>query len=191
MKLIPRLFRWPRSQFDFLRDSRAQIEIVPGDARISLERQPSQNFDVLLVDAFSGDAIPVHLLTRESFELYFRHLKPEGLLAIHVSNKFLDLEPVVKAAARELGVKTTTIVNDADPKNEVYTATWVLVYRQARRRRGPRTAKRCRDGAGLRYYSSTLDRRLQQPAQGSALTRGAGARSRGSSWRTTVTPGLM
>src|SRR4029077_12057984 len=88
------------------------------------------NFDVLLVDAFSGDAIPVHLLTRESFELYFRHLRPEGLLAVHISNKFLDLEPVVKAAARELGVKTATIVSDADPNHEVYTATWVLVYQQ-------------------------------------------------------------
>jgi len=130
-EINPAVVQVAASQFDFLRDSRAQIEIVPGDARISLERQPIQNFDVLLVDAFSGDAIPLHLLTRESFELYFRHLKPEGWLAIHISNKFLDLEPVVIAAARELGVKTTTIVNDADPKNEVYTATWVLAYRQA------------------------------------------------------------
>jgi spermidine synthase len=130
-EINPAVVQAASSQFDFLRDSRAQIEIVPGDARISLERQPVQNFDVLLVDAFSGDAIPVHLLTRESFELYFRHLKPEGLLAVHISNKFLDLEPVVEAAARELGVRTTTIVNDADPKNEVYTATWVLAYRQA------------------------------------------------------------
>jgi hypothetical protein len=130
-EINPAVVQVAASQFDFLRDSRAQIEIVPGDARISLERQPIQNFDVLLVDAFSGDAIPVHLLTRESFQLYFRHLKPEGGLAIHISNKFLDLEPVVIAAARELGVKTRTIVNDADPKNEVYTATWVLVYRQA------------------------------------------------------------
>jgi hypothetical protein len=129
-EINPAVVQVAGAQFDFLRDSRAQIEIVPGDARISLERQPIQNFDVLLVDAFSGDAIPVHLLTRESFELYFRHLKPEGLLAVHISNKFLDLEPVVKAAARELGVKTTTIVNDADPNHEVYTATWVLVYQQ-------------------------------------------------------------
>ncbi len=118
-----------RSQFDFLGHSRAQIEIVPGDARISLEREPRQNFDVLLVDAFSGDAIPVHLLTRESFELYFRHLKPDGLLAMHVSNKFLNLAPVVEAAARLLGAQTRSITNDADKKNDIYTATWVLVYR--------------------------------------------------------------
>jgi len=118
-----------RAQFDFLGHSRAQIEIVPGDARISLEREPQQDFDVLLVDAFSGDAIPVHLLTRESFELYFRHLKPDGLLALHVSNKFLNLAPVVEAAARLLGAQTKTITNDADKKNDIYTATWVLVYR--------------------------------------------------------------
>jgi hypothetical protein len=118
-----------RSQFDFLGHSRAQIEIVPGDARISLEREPQQDFDVLLVDAFSGDAIPVHLLTHESFELYFRHLKPDGLLALHVSNKFLNLAPVVEAAARLLGAQTITITNDADKKNDIYAATWVLVYR--------------------------------------------------------------
>ncbi len=118
-----------RSQFDFVGHSRAQIEIVPGDARISLEGEPWQNFDVLLVDAFSGDAIPVHLLTRESFELYFRHLKPDGLLAMHVSNKFLNLAPVVEAAARVLGAQTKSITNDADKKNDIYTATWVLVYR--------------------------------------------------------------
>lgn len=118
-----------RSQFDFLGHSRAQIEVVPGDARISLEREPQQDFDVLLVDAFSGDAIPVHLLTRESFELYFHHLKPDGLLAMHVSNKFLNLAPVVEAAARVMGAETRSVTNDADKKNDIYTATWVLVYR--------------------------------------------------------------
>ena len=128
-EINPLVIQVAGSQFDFLGHSRARIEIVPGDARISLEREPAQNFDVLLVDAFSGDAIPVHLLTRESFELYFRHLKPDGLLAMHVSNKFLNLAPVVEAAARLLGAKTKTITNDADKKNDIYTATWVLVYR--------------------------------------------------------------
>ena len=63
------------------------MEIIPGDGRLSLQRQPLQDFDVLVVDAFSGDATPVHLLTREAFELYFRHLKPHGLLAMHVTNQ--------------------------------------------------------------------------------------------------------
>jgi spermidine synthase len=129
-EINPLVLQVASSQFDFLRDSKAHIDMIPGDARISLEHLPSQDFDVLMADAFSGDAIPVHLLTRESFELYFRHLKPDGLLAIHISNKFLDLKPVVEAAAQSLGVESKAITNDADQKNYVYTATWVLLYRQ-------------------------------------------------------------
>jgi hypothetical protein len=129
-EINPLVIQVASSQFDFLRDSRAHIDIVPGDARISLEHQPIQNFDVLLADAFSGDAIPVHLLTLESFQLYFRHLKPDGLLAVHISNKFLDLKPVVEAAAQSLGMRTKTITNDADQGNYIYTATWVLLSRQ-------------------------------------------------------------
>ncbi len=128
-EINPLVIQTASSQFNFLRDSKARIEIVPGDARLSLERQPAQNFDVLLADAFSGDAIPVHLLTRESFQLYFHHLKPDGLLAIHISNKFLDLEPVVEAAAQSFGAKTKSITNVADANNDIYTATWVLLYR--------------------------------------------------------------
>jgi hypothetical protein len=128
-EINPLVIQAADSKFDFLRDSQAHIDIVPGDGRLSLERQPAQNFDVLLADAFSGDAIPIHLLTIESFQLYFRHLKPNGLLAIHVSNKFLYLAPVVEAAAQSLGAKTKTITNLADPNNGIYTATWILLYR--------------------------------------------------------------
>jgi len=130
-EINPLVVRAAQSQFDFLRDSQAQIGIVLGDARISLERQPAQNFDLLLVDAFSGDAIPVHLLTREAFELYFRHLRPGGVLALHISNKFLNLRPVVQAVAHSLGAPTTTIISLADPNNAIYTSTWVLVDRSA------------------------------------------------------------
>ena len=136
-EINPLVVQVASSKFDFLRDSRAHIDIVPGDARLSLERQPIQNLDVLLADAFSGDAIPIHLLTRESFQLYFRHLKPDGLLAIHISNKFLDLKPVVEAAAQSLGARTKTITNDADEKNHIYTATWVLLYRPGMAFSGP------------------------------------------------------
>jgi spermidine synthase len=129
-EINPLVIQVAGSQFDFLRNSKAQVDTIPGDARISLERLPGQNFDVLLADAFSGDAIPIHLLTRESFDLYFRHLKPDGLLAIHISNKFLDLKPVVEAAAQSLGVGSKVITNDADQQNYVYTASWVLLYRQ-------------------------------------------------------------
>ena len=96
----------PQRMFTFLTDSRANVEVVLGDARISLEqelkRNEIQDFDVLMIDAFSGDAIPVHLLTQEAFQLYLRHLsKPNGILAFHVSNQALDLSPIVARLAAE------------------------------------------------------------------------------------------
>jgi len=117
-------------QFTFLRDSLAKIDIVPGDARLSLERESGDNFDILAVDAFSGDAIPVHLLTREAFELYFKQLKPGGVLAVHVSNRYLDLVPVVRGAAERLGKKALVISSGPDDDKEIFSATWVLVSAQ-------------------------------------------------------------
>lgn len=116
-----------KEQFDFLRDSPANISIVLGDARLSLDRGAPQGFDVLAVDAFSGDSIPVHLLTREAFELYFRELKPGGMLAVHISNNYLNLEPVVRAAAASLSKEAVRITNSDDHPNGVYAATWILV----------------------------------------------------------------
>jgi SAM-dependent methyltransferase len=116
-----------KQQFTFLRDSGARIEIMLGDARLSLEREPSQGFDVLVVDAFSGDSIPVHLLTRQAFELYFRHLKADGVLAVHVSNQFLDLQPVVEAAASSLDRQALLISNGDDHPEGIYAANWILV----------------------------------------------------------------
>jgi spermidine synthase len=117
--------------FDFLGRSEAQVDIVPGDGRLSLERQSPQGFDVLVVDAFSGDAIPVHLLTREAFELYFRHLNPQGVLAIHVSNRLLDLPPVVEAGARSVGARAIEVTNAEDDASAVYESEWMLLDRNA------------------------------------------------------------
>ena len=89
--------------FTFLRDCKADHQVLLGDARLTLEAQPSQQFDLMAIDAFTSDAIPVHLLTREAFALYFRHLKPSGILAVHVSNRYLDLVPVVSRNATRLG----------------------------------------------------------------------------------------
>ena len=91
------------TQFTFLADCKARHEVVLGDGRLSLEREAPENFDVLAVDAFSSESVPVHLLTREAMELYFRHLKPDGILAVNISNRFLDLEPVVDGQCRALG----------------------------------------------------------------------------------------
>ncbi len=116
-------------QFAFLRETRAKVDIELGDARLSLEAEPGQAFDVLVLDAFSGDAIPVHLLTREAFALYLRHLKPAGIIAVHVSNQYLDLTPVVAQLASFYGYTAVAIRSPKDPDRELSSATWVLVTR--------------------------------------------------------------
>ncbi len=113
--------------FTFLRDCAADHEVVMGDARITMERQTSQQFDLMAVDAFTSDAIPVHLLTREAFELYFRHLRPGGILAVHISNRYLDLAPVVMRNARDID-KIAFVVKDVpDEPDYISESDWVLV----------------------------------------------------------------
>lgn len=126
-EINPLVVQMANQQFSFLRDSPARIEIVLGDGRLSLEREPPQGFDVLVVDAFSGDSIPVHLLTREAFELYFRHLKPRGVLAVHISNQYLNLAPVVAGSALGLGKEAVLVENKADSPRGIYRATWAMV----------------------------------------------------------------
>ncbi len=116
-----------RNVFTYLRDTPASVDIVLGDARLSLESEPPQHYDVLVLDAFSGDAIPVHLLTREAFALYRRHLQPGGILAVHVSNKFLRLAPVVAQEAAAAGMQTAYVVNEDDEDLAEYSSDWVLV----------------------------------------------------------------
>src|SRR5260370_30029976 len=112
-EINPLVIQVAHSQFTFLKDSKADVQVALGDARLSLEREPKQSFDVLAVDAFSSDSIPVHLLTKEAFGLYFRHLKDNGVLAVHVSNRYVDLEPVVARAAAALG-KEAMVVDSAE-----------------------------------------------------------------------------
>jgi hypothetical protein len=126
-EINPLVIRVAQEQFTFLRDCPARLAVVPGDARLSLEREPAQNFDVLAVDAFSSDSIPVHLLTREAFALYFRHLNAHGVLAIHVSNRYLDLAPVVAGTAASLGKEARLVANDEDEENDILASEWVLV----------------------------------------------------------------
>lgn len=120
----------PQGMFTFLSDSRAEVEVIPGDARISLEQELKQNkiqdFDVLVIDAFSGDAIPVHLLTEEAFQLYLRHLsKPNGILAFHISNDALDLRPVIARLAAESDMSAwMASSNPGIPGNP---SVWVIV----------------------------------------------------------------
>jgi SAM-dependent methyltransferase len=128
------------SEFTFLADSRAKIEHVLGDARLSMEREAPQNYDVLVIDAFSSDSIPVHLITREALPVYLRHLKPGGVIAFHVTNRFLDLAPVVKRVADELGVHVALIADDAE-ESDLARTDWVLVTRDKALLEHPEIAK--------------------------------------------------
>ena len=119
--------------FTYLNDARsrgAAIEMVLGDARLNLERQDPQDFDVLIVDAFNGDAIPVHLLTLEAFEQYLRHLDADGILAIHITNTYLSLDAVVQAAAQRYNLDAAYVRTPADMNPGASAATWVLLHRK-------------------------------------------------------------
>ena len=131
--------RIARRRFSFLRDSEAQIEVVLGDARLSMERESDQRFDILVLDAFSSDAIPVHLLTREAFEIYRRHLRPDGVIAVHISNVYLDLEPIVLRTAEDLVLPTAIIRDNGHSENgedaegiRAYGSDWVLLTKTKR-----------------------------------------------------------
>lgn len=117
--------------FTYLRESGAQISYALGDARLSLSHEAPQHFDVLAIDAFSGDAIPVHLLTTQAMVVYRRQLAPGGILAFHVSNQYLDLVPVVAEIAESAGMQARVIESPTEAAIGEYRATWVLVTNNA------------------------------------------------------------
>jgi SAM-dependent methyltransferase len=131
-EINPEVVRFAREKFTYLADSGAKIEIVPGDARLALEREAAQGYDVLAVDAFSSDAIPVHLITREALALYLRHVKPDGIVAFHVSNRFLNLGPVVARLARENGAHVTGVYEKGADGEDRTQSDWILVSRDAK-----------------------------------------------------------
>jgi hypothetical protein len=116
-----------QSIFTYIRNSAAQVEIVEGDARASLAGETSQHFDVLVVDAFSGDAIPIHLLTTEALTLYRRHLTPHGILAFHVSNLHVDLVPAIALLAKSAGMQAWVVSTGAARQSGEFSSTWILV----------------------------------------------------------------
>jgi hypothetical protein len=127
-----------RRYFHYLEQCRGKVEVVAGDARLSLERESSpQNFDVLVLDAFSSDAVPVHLLTREAFAVYLRHLAPNGVLAVHTSNQHFDLRPVVEASADAHGLAMVTVDSGFNSYGGV-GSNWELLSRNSDALRNPR-----------------------------------------------------
>lgn len=119
--------------FSFLSDSKAETTIVIGDARISLEQELAQgqpqNFDVLVLDTFSSDSIPVHLVTKEAFALYLKHLTPDGVIAAHISNRHLDLRPVLWKLAQEFGLDIVQVNRPASSGDNGFPSDWILLAR--------------------------------------------------------------
>jgi len=113
--------------FSFVNDCPGEHHVYLGDARLVLESQSDMNYDVLGVDAFTSDAIPVHLLTREAFAVYFRHLKPSGILSVHVSNRYLNLMPVVARNAVDMSKAAILVADAGDEEDYLFDSDWVLV----------------------------------------------------------------
>jgi spermidine synthase len=116
-----------QNYFTFLRDSLATNEIILGDARLQLEREAPQQFDLLVLDAFSGDAIPVHLLTNEAMQIYKRHLKPDGKMAIHISNLYFDLQSIVLGLAESQQMYCCFANGSEAESPNAYDSTWAIL----------------------------------------------------------------
>ena len=114
------------THFSYLNNTPSRTEIILGDARLSLEQEPRQHYDLLAIDAFSGDAIPTHLLSREVMDTYLAHIKDTGVLAIHISNKYLDLDPVVSALAEEAGLIFRILRSKGNADTAEQESWWLL-----------------------------------------------------------------
>ncbi|MEO6244276.1 MAG: fused MFS/spermidine synthase, partial [Opitutaceae bacterium] len=132
-EIDPEVKRVAENPFSYLATSAAKIEVVMGDGRLSMEREAPQDLDFLIMDAFSSDAVPVHLLTKEAFGIYQRHLKPDGVILVNISNRYLDLRPVVENAARAFGFPAYQIESEdgGDDDEEgawwFYASTWMIL----------------------------------------------------------------
>jgi hypothetical protein len=145
-----------RNVFTYIRDSGAQVSIAEGDARTSLANEPPQGFDVLVVDAFSGDAIPLHLLTMQALALYRKHLAPGGIVAFHISNRHVDLEAPIALLAKSAGMQAATVATGANDQRGEFTATWMLLSDNADFFAKPdlaRSARQPQELAGLRPWT--------------------------------------
>lgn len=128
-EINPQVIDLAKTEFTFLGSSKAKIETLLGDARLTLEGEAAQGYDVLAIDAFSSDSIPTHLMTYQAMGVYLKNMKADGVIAFHVTNRFLHLAPVVKRIAEEYGLHTVLVADDPDSKSDLATTDWVLVSR--------------------------------------------------------------
>jgi len=126
-EINPLIVNVARSQFTFLGDAPESTEVALGDARLVLEAMPSENLDFLAMDAFSSDSVPLHLLTREAYQVYLKHLKPDGVLAVHISNRYLDLKPVVAQGMADIGWHGRVVEDDGIEQPYYTGTTWTVL----------------------------------------------------------------
>jgi hypothetical protein len=143
-EINPAVYPIAQHFFTYIRDSSAQVDNVEGDARATLAAAPPMGFDVLIIDAFSGDAIPLHLLTTQAVELYKRHLAPGGILAFHISNSHVDLEPEIALLAKAAGMEARRVSSFENHDRGEFTATWMLLTNDSSFFTQPEVASRVR-----------------------------------------------
>jgi len=128
-EINPLVIEFAQEYFTYLKESRAECDVVLGDARLVLENEEAQRYDLVVLDAFSSDAIPTHLLTAEAFEIYLRHLADDGVIAVHVSNRFLELGPVLSAAAKRFNLTGLQAFSADDPLHFAQGSRWIMLTR--------------------------------------------------------------
>lgn len=164
-EINPQDTEFARRYFSFLADSPATVRVLEGDARLTLEGQKDQGFDLLVVDTFSGDAIPTHLLTKQAMALYLRHLKPDGLLALQVTNRHLDLRPVVARLAENAGLAGVVVESPTPADKAVeFPNTWIILAADGQRLKSGAFAGRgaeLKTSEGVRLWTDDYSNLLQ------------------------------
>ncbi|AQT69891.1 spermidine synthase [Anaerohalosphaera lusitana] len=125
-EINPAVEDFAREYFTYLSDTKADTDVVIGDARLSLEAEQNA-FDLLVLDAFSSDAVPIHLLTREAFRIYLDNLKPDGIMALHISSQHLDLAPVIARLAQHFNLAGRILEPSRDNQKGTFESTWILL----------------------------------------------------------------
>lgn len=163
-EINPKVIDIASNYFYYLNESPAQIQIALGDARLVLERERPQQFDVLAVDAFSGDAVPVHLVTREALAVYLKHVKPDGAVAFHVTSRYLRLAPVIKQLADEIGYEAVMIADRSEDNPYASNSDWVIVTRNREFLNDPEVIKKrvaIDSIAGMRIWTDDFSNLFQ------------------------------
>lgn len=163
-EINPKVIDIASNYFYYLSDNPAQIQIALGDARLVLERERPQQFDVLAVDAFSGDAVPVHLVTREALAVYLNNIQPDGAVAFHVTSRYLNLAPVIKRLADEVGYEAVLVADRSDDNPYASHSDWVIVTRNRDFLADPEVAKKrvaIKPIAGMKIWTDDFSNLFQ------------------------------